>query len=83
MRRLKVQEVKIMQMAIRDEIARSEESRYDHRLHGILLVWQDFSCYEVADMLGHSPRTIQYWVQRFEKSGFAGERASGTSYELG
>jgi len=72
MRKLKVQDVKIMQMAIQNEIARSEESRYDHRLHGILLVCQDFSCYEVADMLGHSPRTIQYWVQRFEKSGFAG-----------
>ena len=72
MRKLKIQDARIMQMAVHDEIARSEESRYDHRLHGILLACQDLSCYEVAEILGHSPRTIQYWVQRFEKSGFAG-----------
>lgn len=72
MRKLEIQDVKIMRIAVQNEIARSEESRYDHRLHGILLVCQNFSCYEVAEILGHSPRTIQYWVQRFEKSGFAG-----------
>lgn len=72
MRKLEIQDVKIMRMAVQNEIARSEESRYDHRLHGILLICQNFSCYEVAEILGHSPRTIQYWVQRFEKSGFAG-----------
>jgi len=72
MRKLKIQDVGIMQMAVQNEIARSEESRYDHRLHGILLVCQDFTCYEVAEILGHSPRTIEYWIHRFEKSGFAG-----------
>ena len=72
MRKLEVQDVKIMRMAVQNEIARSEESRYDHRLHGILLVCQDFSCYEVAEILGHSPRTIEYWVHSFEKSGFVG-----------
>lgn len=72
MRKLEIQDARIMRMAVQNEIARSEESRYDHRLHGILLVCQGFSCYEVADILGHSPRTIQYWVQRFEESGFAG-----------
>lgn len=72
MRKLKIQDVEIMQMAVQNEIARSEESRYDHRLHGILLVCQNFSCYEVGEILGHSPRTIEYWVQRFKKSGFAG-----------
>ncbi len=72
MRKLKIQDVEIMQLAVQNEIARSEESRYDHRLHGILLVCQDFSCYEVGKILGHSPRTIEYWVQRFRRSGFAG-----------
>jgi transposase len=72
MHKLKIQDVRIMQMAVQNEIARSEESRYDHRLHGILLLCQDFSCYEVAEILGHSPRTIEYWARRFEKSGFAG-----------
>lgn len=72
MRKLQIQDAEIMTMALRQEIARSEESRYDHRLHGVLLVCSGRSCYEVADLLGHSPRTIEYWVKRFERSGFAG-----------
>lgn len=71
MRKLKVQDAEIMKMALQQEIVRTEEARYDHRLHGVLLVCAGKSCYEVAD-LGHSPRTIQYWVERFEQSGFAG-----------
>lgn len=72
MRKLKIQDAEIMKMALQQEIVRSEEARYDHRLHGVLLVCAGKSCYEVADLLGHSPRTIQYWVERFEQSGFAG-----------
>lgn len=72
MRKLQIQDAEIMTMALRQEIARSEESRYDHRLHGVLLVCSGRSCYEVADLFGHSPRTIEYWVNRFERSGCAG-----------
>jgi len=79
MRKLEIQDKDIMTLAIQDEIMRSEESRYDHKLHGILLICAGFSCYQVADILGHSPRTIQYWVKRFEKSGFAGLQESPRS----
>lgn len=72
MRRLEIKETDIMQIAVQQEILRSEESRYDHRLHGILLVCNGFSCDEVAELFGHSPRTVQYWVHHFEESGFAG-----------
>jgi len=72
MRKLEIKDAEIMRIAVQQEIVRSEESRYDHRLHGILLVCSGLSCYEVAEVLGHSPRTVQYWVQRFERSGFAG-----------
>ncbi|MFQ6107865.1 MAG: winged helix-turn-helix domain-containing protein [Thermoplasmata archaeon] len=63
-----------MKVAIQCEIERSEESRYDHRLHGVLLVCDGRSCYEVAEILGRSPRTIQHWVNRFENIGFEGLR---------
>jgi len=33
----------------------------------------------VAEMFGHSPRTVQCWVQRFEQSGFAGLQESPRS----
>ena len=37
MRKVQIQDADIMRLAIQDEILKSEESRYDHRLHGILL----------------------------------------------
>lgn len=72
MRKLKVTDVEIMRLAVQQEIARSEDSRYDHRLHGILLVSNGISCYQVAEWLGQNPVTIQRWVNRFEADGFAG-----------
>ena len=35
MRKLQIKDAEIMQLALQDEIMRSEDSRYDHRLHGI------------------------------------------------
>ena len=72
MRKLEIEDAALMRMAIQDEIHRSEESRYDHRLHGVLLVSSGLSCYEVGEVFGQSPRTVQYWVRRFDLSGFAG-----------
>jgi transposase len=72
MRKLEVLDKEIMAIAVRQEIMRSEESRYDHRLHGVLLVCQGFSCRQVAGFLGQDPRTVQRWVKRFNDRGFAG-----------
>lgn len=58
--------------AIQGEIRRSQESRYDHRLHGILLVAQGMSCREVARLLGDAHSTIACWVRRYEDEGLAG-----------
>ncbi len=72
MRKLEIADADTMRIAVRQEILRTEESRYQHRLHGILLVCRGTSCREVAELFGHSPRTVQYWVRRFEADGFAG-----------
>lgn len=61
-------------LGLQDEIRRSEESRYDHRLHGVLLVAQGLTCPEVAGLLGDAPRSVEYWVGSFEKSGLSGLR---------
>ena len=53
-------------IGLQQEIQRSEESRYDHRLHGVLLVAQGMTCPEVARLLGDAPRSVEYWVHRFE-----------------
>ena len=72
MRKLAIADAELMRLAIQQEIARSGESRYDHRLHGILLISQNLSCYQVAEWLGEHPRTVERWVHRFETRGFAG-----------
>jgi transposase len=72
MRKLVVADSQMMQLAIRNEIARSPESRYDHRLHGVLLVSNGLTCRTVADYLGQDPVTVQRWVRRFNERGFAG-----------
>jgi transposase len=72
MKKLQISDRDIMGIAIQQEISRSEEARYDHRLHGVLLVCGGLSCYKVADLFGQHSTTIQRWVRSFEKDGFAG-----------
>jgi transposase len=72
LRKLEIEDAEIMKIALQQEIVRSNESRYDHRLHGVLLVSLGFSCYEVGSMLGHTPKTIETWVNQFNVKGFAG-----------
>lgn len=72
MKALTISDAEIMILALQDEIRRSQEARYDHRLHAVLLVAQGLSCAKAAALLGDSPRAVQYWVNRFEKEGLAG-----------
>lgn len=74
MHRLQVTDADVMRLAIQQEIERTEEARYDHRLHGLLLICQGFSCAEVAQIFGCAVRTVHYWVRRFEQDGFGGLR---------
>jgi transposase len=69
MRKLQIEDADIMRIAIQQEIERSEESRYDHRLHGLLLVTAGCSCREVAELFGENGTTVQRWVRRFEQDG--------------
>src|SRR3989304_8756335 len=72
MRKLEISDTEVMGVAIRQEIARNDESRYDHRLHGVLLVANGMSARQAALWLSESERTVQRWVNRFEEIGFAG-----------
>src|ERR1035437_7949258 len=72
MRKLEISDTEVMGIAIRQEIERNDESRYDHRLHGVLLVANGMSARQVALWLSESERTVQRWVNRFEEIGFAG-----------
>ena len=72
MKRLKIVDSDIMRVAIQQEIVRSDESRYDHKLDGVLMVSSGYSCTDVARLFGQSRGAVQYWVNRFEHDGFSG-----------
>jgi transposase len=72
MKPLTIADAATMVLGLQDEIRRSEESRYDHRLHGVLLVAQGLTCPEVSQLLGDAPRSVEYWVRHFEERGLAG-----------
>jgi transposase len=57
---------------IQREICRSEDARYDHRLHGVLMVGQGMSCAEVARWFAENVTTVERWIHRFNASGLAG-----------
>jgi transposase/fido (protein-threonine AMPylation protein) len=72
MKPLQIKDPKNMQIAIQQEIHRSDDSKYDHRLHGLLLVLHGFDCYTVGKLFGQNPTTIQRWVRNFNSQGFSG-----------
>ena len=74
MKPLTVADSETIILGLQDEIRRNEESRYDHRLHGLLLVAHGMTCPEVAALLGDAPRTVEYWVRGFEEKGLAALR---------
>ena len=57
---------------LQDEIQRSEQARYDHRLHAVLLVAKGMTCPAVAELLGDPERTIRYWAQNYISDGLQG-----------
>lgn len=71
MRTVTIADAENVVLGLQDEIRRSQEARYDHRLHGVLLVAQGMNCSQVAELLGDSPRAVAYWVEKFEKKGLA------------
>lgn len=72
MQKLRIKDTKNMSIAVYQEIQRSEDSKYYHRLHGILMAIKGYDCYTIADIFGQDSTTIQRWVNNFNKKGFAG-----------
>jgi transposase len=72
MKKIHISDVDTVVLILQDEIRRSYQARYDHRLHAVLMVAQGMSCRAAAGLLGDSPRTVAYWVNRFEAEGLSG-----------
>jgi transposase len=72
MKPLTVTEPHLAVLALQDEIRHSDQSRYDHGLHGVLLVAQCMTCRQAALVLGAAPRSVEYWVRAYSRTGLAG-----------
>ena len=58
-RKLQFENAKAMRLAIEQEIERTDESRYDHRLHSVLLVASGHPWGEVAELFAENVHTVQ------------------------
>lgn len=56
---------------IQEYFRKNEEAKFIHRLHGILLKIdkKDNACEAIAELLGHSSRTISNWINKVNKAG--------------
>jgi transposase len=59
---------------IRAEFRKSDEARYIHRLHGVLLVLLGLSTVKAGELLGDPQRTVAHWAAQFKERGLDGLR---------
>jgi len=64
MKKLEIPEVETFIAAIQDEISRTHEGRYYHRLHVILHALKTGDGYEAARIYEHSTRNVYNWIHR-------------------
>ena len=74
MHKLEITTPAAVQAALRHEGEHSPQSRFVHRLHCLLLVGTGRSCYEVAEVFGDDPRSVERWVREFQQHGIEGLR---------
>ena len=72
MRRTIIPDAEVFKAAIQDEISRTPEGRYFHRLHAVLHILDGVSSHDTAHLYGDSPRAIEYWIQRLTSKGLSG-----------
>ncbi len=75
MRLLPIADAPAVVLALQDEIRRTLESPYDHRLHAVWLVAQGMTSGQADKVLGDAPHTLEYRVRDFEGAGLAGLQA--------
>lgn len=56
------------------EIRRSEELRYAHRLHAVVLKGNGLTYLQVSESIGESVRTVKHWVRAYVDPGVGGLR---------
>ncbi len=71
MKRLEINNKSAISSQIQAYFAKNIESRFIHRLHGILLFInkEDESCDSIGALFGNSPRTVSNWIKKIKETG--------------
>ena len=72
MRPTKINNPELTAALIEDEIHKTPEGRYFHRLHLVLLLARGIGIQKVAELYGKSVRTVQRWAKAMNESGLNG-----------
>jgi len=72
MKRILIPDTETDLTAIRDELGRTRDIHYFHRLEVLRYVLQGHSPYEAAEVFDHSPRSIHNWLHRLADRGLSG-----------
>ena len=69
MKKLQLDDPEAMIAKIKQEIATVKDGRYVHRMDALLLIALGQNAYEVAEMYGHSPRSLHDWIKGVQEHG--------------
>lgn len=71
MRVLKLNATEELKKKIQKYFRKNEEAKFIHRLHAILLKLEhkDRACQSIAEVFGHSSRTISNWINKVNETG--------------
>ena len=71
MQKLKIEKAKEVEAQIHQYLRTSDEARFIHRLHGILLLLnnEENNCANIASLFKNSPRSLSNWVHSVNNSG--------------
>lgn len=74
MRRIVIHNANKAKEIVKAEIHRTDEARFLHRLHCIILMCNGKTCAEVSALFDDSLRAVQYWAKSFNEQGLNGLR---------
>jgi transposase len=71
MQKLKIRKAKEVEAQIHQYLRNSDEARFIHRLHGILLLLnnEENNCANIASLFKNSPRSLSNWVHSVNNTG--------------
>lgn len=71
MKAIGIRNAEVVVEAISDEIKKSPEGRYFHRLHVAMLLAKGLGCSKVAQLFDESLRTVQAWAKALNEVGIS------------